>query len=48
MIQDKKQKLLNKLPLKHQTFISGVDVIEMKDIQKIELKKENSDGQFKQ
>ncbi|MDY0346427.1 MAG: DNA replication and repair protein RecF [Acholeplasma sp.] len=46
--QDKKQKLLNKLPLKHQTFISGVDVIEMKDIQKIELKKENSDGQFKQ
>lgn len=45
--QDKKQKLLNNLPLKHQTFISGVDVVEMKDIQKIELKKENLDGQFK-
>ena len=45
---EKKTKLLTHLPNKHQTFITGVDVFDFKDIQKIELKKEHKDGQFKQ
>lgn len=38
---DKQQKLLNNLPVKHQTFISGVESIEIKDMQQIHLTKEN-------
>lgn len=38
---DKQQKLLNNLPDKYQTFISGVETIESKDMQQIHLKKEN-------
>ena len=38
---DKQQKLLNNLPAKHQTFISGVEMIEIKDMQQIHLTKEN-------
>ncbi|MDY0210314.1 MAG: DNA replication/repair protein RecF [Acholeplasma sp.] len=39
--QEKKMKLLNNLPSKHQTFISGVELFEIKDMQKIAFKKEN-------
>ncbi len=38
--QDKQHKLLNHLPGKYQTFISGVETIEIKDIQQIHLTKE--------
>lgn len=35
--QDKKNKLLNNLPIKHQTFISGVDLFEIENMQTIKL-----------
>lgn len=41
---DKQQKLLNNLPDKYQTFISGVETIEIKNMQQIHLTKENSHG----
>ncbi len=45
---DKQQKLLNHLPGKYQTFISGVETIEIKDMQQIHLTKEHLHGQLKQ